>query len=95
MRLPWIDEMPEGIDFADPASAPGTATIEQGGFHSSDILELIYGLRKLDLIGMDLVEVLPSKDHAGITSDLASVIIWTFISMMAWRRSQRNGEKND
>ena len=83
------------IDFADPASAPGTATIEQRGFHSSDILELIYGLKDLDLIGMDLVEVLPSKDHAGITSDLASVIIWTFISMMAWRRSRRKEENND
>jgi arginase family enzyme len=45
------------IDSADPAYAPGTGTPEVGGLTSYQLLQLVRGLRGLDLVGFDLVEV--------------------------------------
>ncbi len=56
------------IDFLDPAYAPGTGTPVVGGFSTATALELIRGLAGLNLIGMDVVEVSPPYDHAGITA---------------------------
>ncbi|MDH3764008.1 MAG: agmatinase [Gammaproteobacteria bacterium] len=56
------------IDCLDPAYAPGTGTPVAGGLTSDRALKIIRGLQGLNLIGMDLVEVAPSYDHAEITS---------------------------
>ena len=57
------------IDCLDPAYAPGTGTPVSGGLssaHAMDILRALSG--KLHLKGMDVVEVSPPYDHAGITA---------------------------
>lgn len=77
------------IDFVDPAFAPGTGTIEPGGFTSAESLQLMRCLKKLDMIGMDLVEVLPCKDPSGITATLSAYIIFEALSMIAWRKEQK------
>lgn len=74
------------IDFVDPAFAPGTGTIEPGGPTSAEVFELIRCMKEMDLVGMDIVEVLPCKDLSGITSTLAAYIVYDFLSMMAWRK---------
>ena len=74
------------IDFVDPAYAPGTGTPEVGGFNSSETIEMIRGLKGLNFIGFDLVEVLPAFDPSEITSLLASNIIYEFISLLALNR---------
>ena len=56
------------IDCLDPAYAPGTGTPVVGGLTSDRALKIIRGLKGLNLIGMDLVEVAPSYDHAEITA---------------------------
>jgi len=56
------------IDCLDPAYAPGTGTPVAGGLTSDRALKIIRGLRGINLVGMDLVEVAPSYDHAEITS---------------------------
>ncbi len=56
------------IDCLDPAYAPGTGTPVAGGLTSDRALKIIRGLPGIDLVGMDLVEVAPSYDHAQITS---------------------------
>lgn len=56
------------IDCLDPAYAPGTGTPVAGGLTSDRTLKIIRGLRGINLVGMDLVEVAPSYDHAEITS---------------------------
>ena len=52
------------IDAVDPAFAPGTGTPEVGGFTSHEMLQLVRGLRGLNAIGFDLVEVSPPFDSA-------------------------------
>jgi arginase family enzyme len=71
------------IDSIDPAFAPGTGTPEVGGFSSYQILQLLRGLKGLNLVGFDLVEVSPPFDHSNITSILASNIVFEFLSLLA------------
>jgi agmatinase/guanidinopropionase len=71
------------IDSIDPAFAPGTGTPEVGGFSSYQVLQLLRGLRGLNLVGFDLVEVSPPFDHSNITSILASNLVFEFLSLLA------------
>lgn len=71
------------IDFVDPAFAPGTGTPEVGGFTSAETLRLVRGLKGLDMVGFDVVEVIPAYDSSQITSLLAANIAYEFISLIA------------
>ena len=72
------------IDAVDPAYAPGTGTPEVGGLTSFEALSLVRGLRGLDFVGFDLVEVAPQYDGAGqITALLAANLLFEFLSLVA------------
>jgi agmatinase len=79
------------IDVIDPAYAPGTGTPEVGGFASGEAISLIHGLKEMDIVGCDVVEVLPDYDVAGITAILAANIIYEFLSLIAL--SKRNDKE--
>jgi arginase family enzyme len=75
------------IDAVDPAFAPGTGTPEVGGLTSYEALALVRGLRGLDFVGFDLVEVAPQYDGAGqITALLAANLLFEFLSLVALNR---------
>lgn len=71
------------IDSIDPAFAPGTGTPEVGGFSSYQMLQVLRGLKGLNLVGFDLVEVSPPFDHSNITSILAANLVFEFLSLLA------------
>jgi agmatinase len=71
------------IDAVDPAFAPGTGTPEVGGFTSGEAMSLVRGLNGLNIVGFDIVEVLPEYDPADITALLAANIVYQFISIVA------------
>lgn len=50
------------IDCLDPAYAAGTGTPQFGGLTSRGLLDLLYGLFELPIIGFDVVEVAPKLD---------------------------------
>jgi len=77
------------VDFIDPSFAPGTGTPEVGGFSSREAQELMRGLVGIDFIGMDLVEVLPAHDPAGITALIGANVIFEFLSVLALGRRDR------
>ena len=81
---PVLETIPAGkpvylsldIDIFDPSIAPGTGTPEPGGLTYRQVSNLIRGLsRKVRLIGMDVVEVNPQYDPAGVTALLAARVI--------------------
>lgn len=74
------------IDSVDPAYAPGTGTPEVGGFTSYQALQLVRGLRGLDIVGFDLVEVNPQYDHGAITSILGANLAYEFLCLAALRK---------
>ncbi|MDN5667614.1 agmatinase [Arthrobacter russicus] len=71
------------IDVLDPAHAPGTGTPEAGGITSRELLEILRGLRGMNLIGADVVEVAPAYDHAEITGVAASHVAYDLVSLLA------------
>ena len=77
------------IDFVDPSMAPGTGTIEVGGFTGFETMTLIQGLKDVNIIAMDLVEVLPTIDPSGMTAYMAANVMHEVISILALQR--KNG----
>ncbi|MEU0792726.1 agmatinase [Amycolatopsis sp. NPDC005961] len=71
------------IDVLDPAHAPGTGTPEAGGMTSRELLEILRGLRDLNLIGADVVELAPAYDHAEITAIAASHVAYDLVSLLS------------
>ncbi|RCK64549.1 putative agmatinase 1 [Candida viswanathii] len=72
------------IDVLDPAYAPGTGTMEVGGFTTRELLGVLEGLRgKVNLIGADVVEVSPPFDtNSEITSLAATSVVDAFLKLM-------------
>ena len=79
------------IDFVDPSMAPGTGTIEVGGFSGYESMCLVKGLLPLNIVAMDLVEVLPTIDQSGRTAYMAASLIHQAISVMALQK--KNGKR--
>jgi agmatinase len=75
------------IDVLDPAHAPGTGTPEAGGMTSRELLEILRGLRDLNLIGADVVELAPAYDHAEITAIAASHVAYDLVSLLSLGKS--------
>ncbi|UCF92812.1 MAG: agmatinase [Desulfobacterales bacterium] len=71
------------IDVVDPAFAPGTGTPEVGGFTSGEAIELARGLKGLNFVGFDVVEVLPDLDVADLAALVAANIVYEFIALIA------------
>ncbi|EEQ83292.1 hypothetical protein RJZ56_004392 [Blastomyces dermatitidis] len=60
------------IDVLDPGIAPGTGTPEPGGWTTRELIRILRGIEKLNLVGADIVEVSPSYDTAGEVTALAA-----------------------
>ena len=73
------------IDVLDPAYAPGTGTPQFGGLNSRELLDLLYGIFELPIIGFDVVEVAPGLDDSKIAIFAARKII-----MECWGHYYRN-----
>ena len=71
------------IDGLDPAFAPGTGTPEIGGMTTVEAQTLLRGLRGLNLIGADVVEVAPPFDPSGNTALVAATIMFEILCLLA------------
>jgi agmatinase len=69
------------IDVLDPSHAPGTGTPEAGGMTSRELLAVLRGLRGLDVVSADIVEVAPAYDHAEITGIAAAHVGYELLSL--------------
>ncbi|MFV0549764.1 MAG: agmatinase [Limnobaculum xujianqingii] len=74
------------IDCLDPAFAPGTGTPVCGGLTSDRALKILRGLQSLDIVGMDVVEVAPSYDHAEMTALAAATVALDMLYMQAAKK---------
>jgi agmatinase len=71
------------IDVLDPAFAPGTGTPEIGGFSTRELATILRGLAGLEIVGLDVVEVSPSYDHAEVTALAAANLVYDVLGLMA------------
>lgn len=70
------------IDSLDPAYAPGTGTPEIGGLTTPQALQLIRGLKGLNIVGCDLVEVSPPYDPSGNTALTAANLLYEMLCVL-------------
>lgn len=73
------------VDCLDPCFAPGTGTPVCGGLSTATAIEILRGLAGVDLVGMDVVEVAPAYDVAGITALAAATIAYEQLALYASR----------
>ena len=73
------------VDGLDPVYAPGTGTPEIGGISTIDAQRLLRGLRGLDLIGGDVVEVAPPFDQTGNTALVGATLMFEIMCLVADR----------
>jgi guanidinopropionase len=71
------------IDMLDPVYAPGTGTPEIGGFTTFDAQQLLRGLRGLNVVGADVVEVSPPFDASGLTAYAGATMMFEILCSMA------------
>jgi guanidinopropionase len=71
------------IDGLDPAYAPGTGTPEVGGLTTLEAQMLLRGLRGLDLMGGDVVEVSPPFDLSGNTALVGATMMYEILCLLA------------
>jgi len=76
------------VDVLDPAFAPGTGTPEPGGMTSADLLRACRALgERLDLVGAEVVEVIPTAvGSADVTALVAERIVREILTGLALRR---------
>lgn len=78
------------IDVLDPAYAPGTGTPEVGGMTVRDAQRLLRGLRGLNIIGGDVMEISPPFDTNGqITSLTGATIMYEILCLLSENRVLR------
>jgi guanidinobutyrase len=70
------------IDSLDPAYAPGTGTPEIGGLTTPQAMELIRGLKGLNIVGCDLVEVSPPYDTSGNTALTGANLLYELLCVL-------------
>ncbi len=78
------------VDVLDPSLAPGTGTPEPGGMTSVDLLWACREVaRRLELTGLDVVEVLPAAvGSADVTALVADRIVREALTGIALRRTE-------
>ena len=74
------------LDCMDPTVAPGVANIEVGceGFKVDEVMQLLRCVRGKNIIGGDVVCLMPTKDHPNkITAHFASAVMFEMVSLIA------------
>jgi agmatinase len=69
------------IDSLDPAFAPGTGTPEIGGLTTREAQAILRGLKGLNLVGADVVEVAPQYDATTNTAHAGAQMLFEILSL--------------
>lgn len=77
------------IDALEPASAPGTGTPVIGGLSPFQAQDILRGLKGINLVGMDLVEVAPAYDVSEITAIAAATLASDILCLYAAAHAAR------
>ena len=77
------------IDALDPAFAPGTGTPEIGGLTTREAQAILRGLKGIDIVGGDLVEVAPQYDATTNTAHAGAQMLFEILSLMVFSPSRR------
>ena len=80
-------------DGIDATYLPGTQLPEPFGFTTREVRRLIRGMRGLDIIGADIVELCPLVDVQGMSANIAAALGFEMLCILAEARVQRSGKQ--
>ncbi|MGC2521044.1 MAG: agmatinase [Stellaceae bacterium] len=69
------------VDGLDPAYTPGTGTPETGGLTPREAQAILHGLKGLDIVGGDVVEVAPQYDATTNTAMIGAQMLFEILSL--------------
>ena len=69
------------VDGLDPAFTPGTGTPETGGLSPREAQAILHGLKGLDIVGGDVVEVAPQYDATTNTAMVGAQMLFEILSL--------------
>lgn len=75
------------VDSLDPAFAPGTGTPEIGGLTTREAQAILHGLKGINLVGGDVVEVAPQYDATTNTALAGAQMLFEIASLMVFSTS--------
>ena len=75
------------VDGLDPVFAPGTGTPEIGGLTTREAQAILRGLKGVDIVGGDVVEVAPQYDATTNTAQAGAQMLFEIASLMVFSRS--------
>jgi agmatinase len=78
-------------DVIDASEMPGTTVPEPFGLSGWEARELLLGLRGLDIVGADIVELAPVYDPTGKSSCLAAGLSFEIVCLLAEAHVARSG----
>jgi agmatinase len=81
------------IDGVDPAFCPGTGAPEVGGLTSQQTIAILNGLAGLNVVGADVVEVIPAYDPTQITALFAARVGYELLGLIACHRRAQEHER--
>lgn len=69
------------VDGLDPAYAPGTGTPETGGLTPREAQAILHGLKGIDVVGGDVVEVAPQYDPTSNTAMVGAQMLFELFAL--------------
>lgn len=63
------------LDVLDPSIFPGTGTPEAGGVSFTELLQAIFQVSGLNIVGCDVNELSPAYDHSGVSTAVACKVL--------------------
>jgi agmatinase len=69
------------VDGLDPAFTPGTGTPETGGLSPREAQAILHGLKGLDILGGDVVEIAPQYDATTNTAMVGAQMLFEILSL--------------
>lgn len=70
------------LDVLDPSIMSGTGTQEAGGLFYNEFLQYLMVLKGLNIVGGDIVELVPNLDTTGVSTITASKIVREFLLIL-------------
>lgn len=80
-------------DGIDATYLPGTQLPEPFGLTSREVLQIIRGLRGMNIVGADFVELCPPYDPHGISANLAAALGFEMLCLLAEAKHRAHGDK--
>jgi len=77
------------MDVFDPSSAPGVVTPAWGGLSAREGLQILRGLRGLDVVAFDINTVSPPHDPMGQTGSLAARVALECLIIALYSHNRR------